>query len=152
MILTITDVKQEFTKGGAEARKITGTRDDGSETTKWVFDNLKMAWPLLKEGNRVELKMVKKGQYWNITNIKLADDEWTEEINTVKPEEVAEPVAEVLKGGDEPIDKIERSMWFKEVGELYRASKLDKDNPIHQDLKKLYFNRMFRAVGISAKL
>ena len=90
MILTLTGVTQEFTKTGAEARKITGTKDDGNEITKWVFDNMKMAWPLLVEGNKVELKMVQKGQFWNITNIKKADEEWPENTEAVKPEEVAQ--------------------------------------------------------------
>jgi len=69
MIITITEVSQEFAKNGAEYRKVRGTTVDGKETTKSVFDNLNSSWPLLVEGAVLEFTMEKKGQYWNVTAI-----------------------------------------------------------------------------------
>ena len=75
--------------------------------------------------------------------------------NAIKEENLPrdEFVAEGLtKFTQEPIDKIETAMWYKEIGKAWRRGLLKDDEPIHQDLKTKYFNRMFKAVGISAKL
>lgn len=94
MLLTITKVTQEFTKTGAEYRKIIGTTDDSQETTKSVFDNLKFLWPLLVEGKEIELKLVKKGQFWNVINIKNADEPWPENTDMVANDEVVKKAEE----------------------------------------------------------
>ena len=71
MILTIQTVSQEFTKSGAEYRKVTGVTGDGKQTTKSVFDHLKDKWELLQENATLDFTMVQKGQFWNVTDINL---------------------------------------------------------------------------------
>ncbi len=153
MILTITKWSQEFTKTGAEYRKITGTTPDGKEVTKSVFDNLKVAWPLIeKEGNTVELKMVQKGQFWNVINIIMADEPWPEGTEAVKPEEVAPPKVEVNKGGEQPKEREiapqERGMWWKQLGDDLRSGHIDKTTSHGKLLRAAYFVEMFRVLNI----
>ena len=69
MILVIQTVSQEFTKNGAEYRKITGVTDKGQQTTKSVFNNLEAKWEMLRENATVELKLEQKGQFWNVVDI-----------------------------------------------------------------------------------
>jgi len=69
MLVTITKVEQNFTKNGAEYQKVTGVTDSGQETTKSIFDNLKDKWPLLQEHATLELKLEKKGQFWNVIGL-----------------------------------------------------------------------------------
>ena len=125
MILTITSVSQEFTKNGAEYQKVTGTTASGGETTKSVFDNLKMAWPLLKEGATLEFKMVQKGQFWNVINIKPANEPWPEDTDAVEPKEVAKPKVEVSKGNEAPPNPQAVGMITKEIGDMIRAERLN---------------------------
>lgn len=149
MILTITKVSQEFTKDGAEYRKVSGVTDDGKETTKMVFNNLKFAWPLLDDenvvGKQLEFKMVQKGTFWNVINLKPADEPWPEQTDMVKPEEVAtkEPKPEPPK---KEIAPQELGMWYKEVGEMYRAGKLE--GPTGKALMVAYWARMFTVIGV----
>ncbi len=145
MILTITKVEQGFTKNGAEFKKVTGVTDEGQEVTKSIFDNLKFLWPLLVEGKDIELKLVKKGQFWNVINMKPANEPWPEETDAVKPGEVATP-----KPKPEPKKEIapqEVGLWFKEVGELYRAGKLEGE--IGKAIMKVYWARLFYVLGIT---
>lgn len=125
MILTLTKVEQLFTKTGAEYRKITGTTPEGNETTKSVFDNLKFLWGLLIEGKEIELKLVKKGQFWNIINLKPADEPWPENTEAVKPAEVATPKVEVSKGSEAPPNPQAVGMMTKEIGDMIRAERLN---------------------------
>jgi hypothetical protein len=69
MIVVIQSVEQEFTKNGAEYRKVTGVDGNGKQTTKNVFDNLQDKWGLLQENATLEFKMEKKGQFWNVADI-----------------------------------------------------------------------------------
>jgi len=69
MIVTITEVSTEFTKNGAEYRKVKGITSDGKETTKSVFDSLEDKWNLLQENRTLEFKVEKKGQFWNVVDI-----------------------------------------------------------------------------------
>ena len=111
---------------------------------------LKAKWGFLVVGTAVKFTMQ---DYTKPDGVKIP---YVFDIETVEsqlpahiePTNFVQPVPET----EVPIDKIERSMWFKEVGELYRKGLLKEDNPIHQDLKAKYFNRMFKAIGISAKL
>ena len=144
MILTITKVTQEFTKTGAEYRKVTGNDKDGKETTKSVFDNLKFLWPLLVEGKEIELKLVQKGQFWNVINIKPADEPWPEDTDLVEPKEVAkkpEPKTETKEPAPQEI-----GMWWKEVGENYRASKLE--GATGKAIMLAYWAKLFAVLGI----
>lgn len=151
MILTITEVTQEFTKNGAEYRKVTGTTEEG-ETTKSVFDNLKFLWPLLVEGKEIELKLVKKGQFWNVINLKPADEPWPEETGMVKPGEVAKPVAHAEKATEPATKRVsgeEMGMWWKELGKRIGDGSLEKDFPKSLvKLKGQYYNKMFETLGL----
>jgi hypothetical protein len=69
MIVKITKVIQEFTRNGAGYRKVKGI-SNGKEVTKSVFDNLQDRWELLKEGAEIDFTMEKKGQFWNVIDIK----------------------------------------------------------------------------------
>lgn len=150
MILTITKVSQEFTKTGTEYRKVTGTTEDGKETTKPIFDNLKFLWPLLVEGQSVEFKMVKKGQFWNVINIKKADEPWPEETDAVKPEEIVPPKQEVKTEppSQRRIAPEERGMWWKELGEMLRTGEIDKSKAHGKMLRIAYYAEMFRVLDI----
>ena len=125
MKLTLTKVSQEFTKNGAECRKITGTDADGKETTKFIFDNLKFAWGLLVEGKEIELKLVQKGQFWNVINMKPANEPWPEQTDAVKPEEVVPPRVEINKGSEAPPNPQAVGMITKEIGDMIRAERLN---------------------------
>ena len=69
MIVRIAEVAQDFTKNGAEYKKVKCI-SNGKEVTKSVFDNLSDKWALLKEGVDLEFVMEKKGQFWNVIDIK----------------------------------------------------------------------------------
>lgn len=123
MIVTISQISQEFTKNGAEYRKITGATGDGKETTKSIFDNLQDKWGLLKEGATLNFKMVKKGQFWNV-----------EDINPVELPP-PQPHDGVLPEHQDEIDKARTSvtppapqavgMMTKETGDMIRAGMLE---------------------------
>jgi len=134
LILTITKVTQEFTKTGAEYRKITGNDKDGKETTKSVFDNLKFLWPLLVEGKEIELKLVQKGQFWNVINIKPADEPWPEDTEAVKPEEVAKPKVEPRSEPKKERNPQEVGLAYKVLAELYVAGFIDENKPDGKEL------------------
>lgn len=85
MIITITEVTQEFAKNGAEYMKVKGTTQDGKEVTKSIFDNLQASWPLLEEGTTLDFKMEKKGQFWNVIEISAAKEPQPEEATAALP-------------------------------------------------------------------
>jgi len=69
MIITITDVESAFTKNGDEFKKVKGVTDKGQETTKSIFNNLQNKWGLLEENATIDLKLEKKGQFWNVVDV-----------------------------------------------------------------------------------
>lgn len=74
MHLLITNIAQDFTKNGDEYKKVTGTNvTTGQETTKSIFNNLEDKWSLLEVNKIVELKMEKRGQFWNTIDILPAE-------------------------------------------------------------------------------
>lgn len=137
MIVTITNVSQEFTKTGAEYRKITGTTPDGKEVTKTIFDNLKFLWHLLEEGKSVEFKMVQKGQFWNVINIKNADEPWPEDTSAVANDEVVKKPTEPKP--DPPPKPKERNpqevgLAYKILSELYVNGFIDENKADGKEL------------------
>lgn len=98
MIITITKIEQEFTKNGAEYRKITGVTDKGQQTTKSVFNNLEAKWEYLQENATVELKLEQKGQFWNVIDILPV---LTPEPTTPIPQE-----GQIDEPTDEELDKV----------------------------------------------
>jgi len=107
MIITITEVSQEFTKDGAEYQKVTGINaSNNSVTTKSIFDNLEDKWSLLEEGARLDFKLKKKGQFWNVDDISPVGE-------SVQNTETA------TKEGKPPVNNsIETQVAFKGIIEL----------------------------------
>lgn len=89
MIVTITEVSQEYTKNGDEYRKVKGVTGDGKETTKSIFNQHQDKWELLKEGSTLEFQMAKKGQFWNVVDFRPAA-----EAITTKPKVDMGPMEE----------------------------------------------------------
>ena len=109
MIITITEVSQEFTKSGAEYLKIKGTTPDGKETTKSIFNNLKDAWGLLVEGATLEFTLEHKGQFWNVVEIKPVGTQGLKPDTGQAKMEIAPQAI---------------GMMTKEIGDMIRAGKL----------------------------
>ena len=107
MILVIQSVSQEFTKNGAEYRKITGVTDKGQQTTKSVFNNLEAKWEMLEENATVELKLEQKGQFWNVTDVlPVLAPEATAPIPQER--QVEEPTDKELESLDKAMSEEER--------------------------------------------
>ena len=156
MIVTIKEVTQEFTTKGAEYKKVMGYDGTGKQVTKNVFDNLSSKWPLLQEEKTLEFVMEKKGQFWNVTDIK--------EMGTLPPQEPKPMVGNALvqeavkQGGvvekvtDKPLSGQEHGMLIKELGENIRGGQLTKDNimGIKSDqasfLYKYYWNEIYKRI------
>ena len=77
MIIKIKEVSKALDKNGSEYRKIKGTMPDGKETTKSIFSNLEDSWGLLEEGAVLDLTLEKKGQFWNVAEIKPVEQQPT---------------------------------------------------------------------------
>lgn len=128
MFVTIQTISQEFASNGAEYKKVTGITGDGKQTTKNVFDNLKDKWGLLQENKTVEFVMEKKGQFWNVIDIKeaVASSPVTPEL----PAEQQKIVDEALKEPVQPVSVKEPNpqavgMITKEIGDMIRAKELN---------------------------
>ena len=155
MIITITELTQEFTKSGAEYVKAKGVTQDGQESTKSIFNNLKDSWPLLEVGATLDFTMEKKGQFWNVTAINPAGEK-----PAIKPS-IKPAVPPVAKTTDsqrtnaeikQPLTFInpqEKGMWWKEVGENFRAGLLKKDNPAGKYLWQQYIKQMLASLEIN---
>lgn len=107
MIARITNIEQAFAKTGAEYRKVTVVDENGKETTKSVFDNLSDRWPMIDEGlNKFfDWKMVKKGQFWNVADIKPLELPPAQPSSNVLPEHQA-VIEEAISG-----DKMTKEDW-----------------------------------------
>jgi len=125
MKLLITKTEQAFTNKGAEYLKITGVDENNRETTKSVFDNLKGKWSLLVEGNTVELKLKKVGQYWNIEDILPTEGETPTPKATVTHQEAQR---EPFRADPDKTASIEKQVAVKSVVELWIAEKLERDS------------------------
>jgi len=138
VIVTIQTISQEFTKTGAEYQKVTGITGDGRPTTKSVFDNLKDKWELLKENATLDFTMVQKGQFWNVTDI--------------KPIELSSPTEPGMLEEHERkrfVSPEERGMWWKEVGENFRAGLFKKDEGNGALLWRTYIAQMLSSLEIT---
>jgi len=135
MIIKITEVTSEYTSKGSEYLKVKGITPDNNEVTKSVFDNLKDFWDLLEVGNSVDFTLEQKGKYWNVVGIK-----------PVKTDDNRPPLQ---KSHDEhsstpQVAPQERGMWWKEVGENFRAGLFKKDDGgAGEFLWKAYIKQMF---------
>jgi len=69
MLFTIKEVKEMHSDKAGEYLQIVGFTGDGKPSTKNIFNSMKDKWSLLKEDTTVELKMQKKGEFWNVTDI-----------------------------------------------------------------------------------
>ena len=161
MIITITKVETAETTNGNEYRKVTGTATNREgevrETTKSVLDNLKDKWPLLVENATLEFKMEKKGQFWNVIDIKPITREdlpaerpppepiqkETGRVDTARVEQQAQenqPDARTLD--------IHRQVAVKEIGELWRCGHITEDDAVNKKLIAWYMNWIYKTVGI----
>ncbi len=155
MIITITQVIQEFTKNGAEYLKVKGTTADGKEITKSVFDNLEESWELLQEGATLDFKLEKKGQFWNVAGISEIGEPASPQKRNTTPSRVEYPdgINDGRLDGDKPKLEIapqEKGMFWKELGENFRAGLINKDdNDVGTYLWGVYTNQMFSSLGIT---
>ena len=115
---------------------------------------LKEKWGLLKEGVAVKFMMQ---DYTNPNGVKfpfVADIE-TVEGNLPPPQQpqVLPEHQEVIGRASDsaPIAPQEQGMWFKEIGELYRAGLIKKDSPEGLALIAIYFARMKKVMGIETE-
>ena len=69
MLFTIKEVKEMHSDKAGEYLQILGFTGDGKPSTKNIFNSMKDKWPILKEDATVELKMQKKGEFWNVVDI-----------------------------------------------------------------------------------
>jgi len=139
MIVTITEVGQQFTRTGAEYKVVKGTTDKGQETTKSVFDILQDKWPLLVKGATLDFKMEKKGQFWNVVDINPIQDKGIE-----PPVKQNEPITAGVSI-PQKVSGEEMGMWWKELGECLRAGYVKSDS-----LRKFYLAKMYSVIGFEA--
>ena len=102
MIITVTELTQEFTKSGAEYVRVKGVTQDGQESTKSIFSNLKDSWDLLVKGATLDFTMEKKGQFWNVIAIKPVGQQAAEKAapqpaKPTQPGEIKEKLAKYAK-------------------------------------------------------
>ena len=142
MHFQITKVSQEFTKNGDEFKKITGFNvETNQESTKSVFNNLEGKWGMLEEDRIVQLKLEKKGQYWNVVDI------LPPELPTVPTQESPPESTKPLTITKNPQ---EIGMWWKELGESLRYGLIDQNRKSGKHLRNTYFKEMFRVLNIQS--
>ena len=135
MIITITDVHQEFTKNGDEYRKVTGVTADGKETTKSIFNQLKDDWVLLVENATLEFTMVQNGQFWNVTAIKEVETPPAVKLAQVKTPDQAQ-INKDLKKTEQEIKNetlgmpIDRRCAIICANAVWVAGKLNNENEV----------------------
>jgi len=156
MIATVVSVSEEFTSKGAPYKKVMVVDGQGKETTKNVFSGLEEKWPLLEEGKTLDFKMEKKGQFWNVIDIIPAGEQLKPPQQPQVLQEHKKVVADAKPSEDPPRDSApiapqEQGMWFKEIGELYRAGLIKKDSPEGLALIAIYFARMKKVMGIETE-
>jgi len=135
MIVTITDVTQEFAKNGSEYLKIKGTTPDGKETTKSIFDSLADSWSLLKEGAVIDFEMEKKGQFWNVIGISPVD---TTKPSPDAPQSKSSPPTR----GMDTNASIESQVAIKAIVELVVADKVKTADRMYKTLENWVMSKL----------
>ena len=97
---------------------------------------------MLIESKTLEFQMVKKGQFWNVADIKVPSTP-----PPVKPELPAEAKAQLPQA---KIEGAERGMWEKEVGENIRAG-LIKNTGATSPYWHYYWLRMSQVLNVKAE-
>ena len=111
---------------------------------------LKAKWDILQENVAVKFIM---GNYQGkpfVSDIETVDSA----LPPPKEPQILPQHADAIeqaKAESDPVDKIERSMFYKEAGKLYRGGFLDDAIPELKVVKKKYFNRLFKALGIDVQ-
>ena len=157
MLVTIVKVEQEFTRNGDEYKKVTVAKGDGAETTKSVFNNLEDKWPLLKAGSTLEFVMEKRGQYWNVTDIKTVEEQLPppqENKSEPLPDDVQKSVQNNVQKTDtkykadpDKTSSIEEQVAFKGIIDLRCSDKIEADSITYN--MALYWAR--EKMGIKAE-
>ena len=122
---------------------------------------LKAKWGLLQEG--VAMKFIMR-DYTTPDQVKIpfVFDIETVDSALLEPQEPQvlpehkKVVADAKPSEDPPRDSApiapqEQGMWFKEIGELYRAGLIKKDSPEGLALIAIYFARMKKVMGIETE-
>ena len=131
MLVVIQSVSQEFTKSGAEFRKVIGITGDGKPIIKNVFDNLQDKWELLVENATLEFTMEKKGQFWNVIDVKKPE---------LPPPQKPYEAPAIIKPAKPDRDlAIEAQVAIKSITEIFIAGKIEElvtsNNPFVVALK-----------------
>jgi hypothetical protein len=120
---TISGIEQAFTTKGSEYLKVKVIDENGKETTKTVFDNLKEKWELLTEGACIDFKMEKRGQFWNVVDLTAIDGENPPEIHpagtAIVPEEM-----KTFAGQLKDISGAETGRCWNDIRELFISGKM----------------------------
>lgn len=114
MILVITKVEDAtFSNSGKPYKKVTGMDDKGKEKLVSVTTYFKEQYPLLREGSKLEFKMVKQGNYWNVAGITPVGDSHTSEPPTPEPppEHATSGVKEPAKTNIQPNNEMSKEEW-----------------------------------------
>ncbi len=155
MIVTITEVTQEFTKTGEEYKKVKGTTADGKETTKSIFNHMKSYWELLVPGAMLDFTMEKRGQFWNVTDIKRVKAQ-PPQSDAPQPKleespnfgQQASRIA--TQSAVERSEEIARQVWVKEIGEWWRSGAMGKlPEPIARGWQLWYLMHAKMVTGVS---
>lgn len=140
--IIITDVASGTNKRGDKKCKIiTDARDDKF----WIWNpNL---FKLCVADTAVMLSGETQGDYFNVDNIEVLDE-------GVEPEPTATTSRGLANNGEETrqVAPQERGMWFKEVGENFRAGIFkwdDKEKPRNKLRLMAYFTAMDVALGVT---
>lgn len=139
MIKEVIQVTSTDQKQGAKGPYLeVSYRDEkGVERKKNIFDQT--LWNLFGEGLWVEWQLEKEGNWWNVKSAQGVKE------GMEKPKDTPKPTG-IISGE-------ERGMWWKEIGELIRADKLEavfgeKDAPF---IKRAYKLQAIASLGITAK-
>lgn len=124
--------------GDAEDVKVKNPRDSG----------LKERWGELQVGRAVSFTM---GEYMNrpyVKDFKLVEKALAEKAEAVKPQPSA--IQENIRENMEwKADKIEQSLWWKELGNRIGDGSLERDFPkSHIAIKQQYYKKMSEITGI----
>lgn len=98
-------------------------------------------WAIIQDGFNVKLIGEQKGQFFN-----------TEDFELVAPD--VTPPGQVPSLAAKPLPEHapqEIGMWWKEVGEMIRAGKIDKATVEGKALITFYYLKMFDVIGFSIK-
>jgi hypothetical protein len=113
-----------------------------------IFSELEDKFPLVYEARDthriLKLTKEKKGEYWNVTGVELAEaPPEAPKSHSAPPKEESSAV-----GHKRSESGPETGKWWKEMGECFRSGLIDRNTPDGSKLWDIYYAKMLEVSGI----